>query len=52
MVRADPNDLGASPIVRLDANPERRALVVQIYRRLLASSEALLADGMPRGPTP
>lgn len=63
VVRADPNDLGASPIVRLDANPElhelaaagpeRRALVVQIYRRLLASSEALLADGerMQRGPT-
>lgn len=48
----DLHDLAASPIVRLDPNPEldgfaaaspeRRALVVGLYRRLLASSEALL----------
>jgi hypothetical protein len=52
VVSPDLHDLAASPIVRLDANPElddlaaaspeRRALVVRIYRRLLANAEALL----------
>jgi hypothetical protein len=51
-ISPDLHDLDASPIVRLDANPdldcfaaaslERRALVVALYRRLLASAEALL----------
>lgn len=51
-VSPDLHDLAASPIVRLDANPELdglaavgpepRARVVRIYRRLLASTEALL----------
>jgi len=50
---ADLRDLAASPVVRVDANPElealaaaspeRRALVVRIYQRLLASTEAMLA---------
>lgn len=49
----DLHDLAASPLVRVDANPdldrfaaaspERRGLVVGLYRRLLASAEALLA---------
>lgn len=52
-VSPDLHDLDASPILRLDANPELdglaavgpgpRAQVVRIYRRLLASTEALLA---------
>ncbi len=52
-VSPDLHDLSASPIVRLDANPEldelaaagpeRRARVVRIYRRLLERAEALLA---------
>jgi len=52
VVSPDLHDLAASPIVRLDANPEldglaavgpeRRALVVRIYRRLLTGTEALL----------
>lgn len=53
VVGPDLHDLAASPIVRLDANPEldglaavgpeQRARVVRIYRRLLASAEALVA---------
>lgn len=59
IVSADPHDPAASPIVRLDANPdlhvfaaagpERRARVVQLYRRLLASAEALLAEPTAAG---
>jgi hypothetical protein len=54
IVSPDLHDPAASPIVRLDANPdldalaatgpEQRALVVRLYRRLLASTEALLAS--------
>lgn len=52
VVSPDLDDLAASPIVRLDANPELdglaavgpepRARVVRIYRRVLAGTEALL----------
>jgi hypothetical protein len=64
-VSPDLHDLGASPIVRLDANPEldglaaagpeRRARVVRIYRRLLEGAEALLVAqerARPQGRAP
>lgn len=60
-VSPDLHDLGASPILRLDANPELdglaavgpepRARVVRIYQRLLASTEALL-QALPHGRAP